>query len=139
MGFSFKDDYNIPIHSPFITELLASARNILLQHKDGLHHLATMTFNDSDVNPTPEDLVERTHKITEYLLSHFPIVRFETMGSYYGMTRHPSTLPNYCHDGRPWLARPIDERKTLTLEMSLNIDMLNLFQKSLGTGTDSEQ
>lgn len=126
LGFSLKDECNLPVHGPFINSLLTSARQILLQHEDGLRHLATMTFDGLGVNPTPKDVRDRTDEITLYLQSHFPIVRFEAMGSY-GVTRHPSTLPNYRHDGRPWLERSIDERKKLTLEISINVSMLNLF------------
>lgn len=122
-------DYSVSINSDNFQELLGSARNILLESKNGLQHLATMTFGEH--SPTKENLMDRIDKITTYLQSYPPDVRLEAT-HFYGETPDPtSTLRYYnLHDTTPWQAMSIQARQNLPLEFSLNTDICELIQKS---------
>jgi hypothetical protein len=116
------------ITTPEIEELLNSARTVLLQSDIGLRHLALMTYGDN-VRPTEEELVSRMMDITTYLHTRFPIIVLQVIHDSYGITPDPTELPRYRYF-QPWLSMPIELRRTLQLQFSLNICICELFKRS---------
>ncbi|KAG1903819.1 uncharacterized protein F5891DRAFT_1015239 [Suillus fuscotomentosus] len=127
-----RKDYSTIILNDQMQHLLSSARDVLLNSKNGLRHLATMTFGEH--SPAAEDLLDRMNQITTYLRSYPPDVRVHTMDSY-AETQDPTTIPRHQHLSSipPWQALSVETRRTLPLEFSLSITLYELFQRSSTT------
>jgi len=121
--------YAIEPNDPDIKNLLAGAREQLFQSKITLGYLAKMTL--LGVNEIEEvdmgDFAKRIDEIKTYLRSHFPTVKLGILSKCYAQTPEPSTITRYRHTG-PWLAKPVQQRLSMPLEISLNQLIIELFQ-----------
>jgi len=90
-----------------------------------------MAFS-KNTNSNLEDVVERIQDtITIYLQFHFLVIRLANTGDAYAFIPDPKYLEHYINGPGPlWLAKLVDKRKKLPLEISLNFCMFNLFLRS---------
>ena len=120
--------YVIEPDDPDIKNLLAGARDHLFQSRIALGYLAKMTLSVSEVEDVDMgNFAKRVDEIKTYLRSHFPTVKLGILSKCYAETPEPSTITRY-RDSGPWLAKSVEQRLSMPLEISLNQLIIELFQ-----------